>query len=64
MIDELSQKKMIVCNWQQKKRQKPLKIIIPEQTMKIVTFMTSMLLSLAFPHLKIWLSQVKVACRN
>src|SRR5437016_11449164 len=58
MIDELYQKKITICNWQRKKRQKLPKIIIPEQTMKIVTFITSMLLNLAFPHLKVWLPRV------
>ena len=41
-----------------KKHNKSPKNIIPRQIMKIVTFITSMLLSLAFPHLKVWLPWV------
>ncbi|RGB28322.1 hypothetical protein C1646_767971 [Rhizophagus diaphanus] len=58
MIDELYQKKIIICNMQRKKCQKSPKIIIPEQTTKIVTFITSILLNLAFPYLKVWLPQI------
>jgi hypothetical protein len=58
MIDELYEKKMSICNFQRKKHNKSLKVKIPGQTIKIVTFITSMLLSLAFPHLKVWLPQV------
>ncbi|CAB4386519.1 unnamed protein product [Rhizophagus irregularis] len=58
MIDELYEKKMSICNFQRKKHNKPPKVKISEQTIKIVTFITSMLLSLAFPHLKVWLPQV------
>jgi hypothetical protein len=50
MIDELYQKKMVICNNQRKKRHKLPKTIIPDQTMKIVTFITSILLNLTFPH--------------
>ncbi|PKK57181.1 hypothetical protein RhiirC2_798524 [Rhizophagus irregularis] len=55
VIDELYQKKMTVCNWQRKRRHKLPKTVISEPIMKTVTFITSMLLGLAFPHLKIWL---------
>ncbi|PKK57698.1 hypothetical protein RhiirC2_797577, partial [Rhizophagus irregularis] len=58
MIDELYEKKMSICNFQRKKHNKPPKVKISGQTIKIVTFITSMLLSLAFPHLKVWLPQV------
>lgn len=58
MIDELYQKKIIICNMQRKKHQKLPKIIVPEQTMKIVTFITSILLNLAFPYLKVWLPRI------
>ncbi|GES84646.1 hypothetical protein GLOIN_2v1482460 [Rhizophagus clarus] len=58
VIDELYQKKMTVCNWQRKRRHKLPKTVISEPIMKTVTFITSMLLGLAFPHLKIWLPRV------
>src|SRR5207253_8139128 len=58
MVSELYQKKLIICNLQRKKRHKLPKNILPDQIMKIVTFITSILLSLAFPHLKVWLPQV------
>src|SRR5256885_669707 len=58
MIDELYQKKMMVCNWQQRRYEKLPKTTTSERTTKIVTFITSMLLGIAFPHLKIWLPQV------
>jgi hypothetical protein len=58
MIDELYQKKMKVCNIKRIKRHKLPKTVIPEQTIKIVTFITSILLNLAFPHLKVWLPRI------
>ena len=58
IIDELYQKKIIVCNRQRKKYEKLSKTTNSEQTIKVVTFITSMLLRLAFPHLKVWLPQV------
>jgi hypothetical protein len=58
MIDELYQKKMKVCNFKQKKYHKLPKIRIPEKTIKIVTFITSILLNLTFPHLKVWLPRI------
>ena len=53
MIYELYQKKMEVCNWQQKSYQKLPKIITSEQIIKTVTFIMSILLRLAFSYLKI-----------
>ncbi|PKY34972.1 hypothetical protein RhiirB3_455208, partial [Rhizophagus irregularis] len=58
MINELYQKKMKVCNIKQKKRHKLPKIIIPEEITKTVTFITSILLNLAFPQLKVWLLRI------
>ncbi|PKY49987.1 hypothetical protein RhiirA4_466199 [Rhizophagus irregularis] len=59
MIDELYQQKMKICNIKRKKRHKLPKIIIPEETIKIiVTFITSILLNLTFPHLKVWLPRI------
>ncbi|PKY33609.1 hypothetical protein RhiirB3_394937 [Rhizophagus irregularis] len=58
MVDELYEKKISICNFQQKKHNKLPKVKIPEQIIKVVTFIASMLLSLAFPHLKVWLPQV------
>ncbi|PKY46612.1 hypothetical protein RhiirA4_461515 [Rhizophagus irregularis] len=58
MIDELYQKKMKICNIKRKKRHKLPKIIIPEETIKIITFITSILLNLAFPYLKVWLPRI------
>ncbi|GET01797.1 hypothetical protein GLOIN_2v1482460 [Rhizophagus clarus] len=58
VIDELYQKKTTVCNWQRKRHHKLPKTVIFEPIMKTVTFITSMLLGLAFPHLKIWLPRV------
>ena len=58
MINELYRRKLIISNWQLKKRQKLQKTLVPEQTMKIVTFITSILVSLAFPYLKVWLPQI------
>ena len=58
MIDELYQKKIIVYNWQQRKHEKLPNITTSERTTKIVTFITSILLGVVFPHLKIWLPQV------
>jgi len=49
---------MTICNWQRKRRHKLPKIITSEQTIKTITFITSMLLGLAFPHLKVWLPRV------
>ncbi|PKY33757.1 hypothetical protein RhiirB3_452924 [Rhizophagus irregularis] len=58
MIDELYQQKMKICNIKRKKCHKLPKIIIPEETIKIVTFITSILLNLTFPHLKVWLPRI------
>ena len=58
IVSELCQKKINVCNWQRKTRQQSSKEVNREQTIKIVTFITSTLLNLAFPHLKIWLPQI------
>ncbi|PKY61769.1 hypothetical protein RhiirA4_523616 [Rhizophagus irregularis] len=58
MINELYQKKMKVCNIKRKKRHKLPKIIIPEEITKSVTFITSILLNLAFPQLKVWLPRI------
>ena len=58
IIDELYQKKIIVCNWQQRRHEKLPNITTSERITKIVTFITSILLGIAFSHLKIWLSQV------
>ncbi|RHZ58202.1 hypothetical protein Glove_375g83 [Diversispora epigaea] len=58
VIDELYQKKLIVCNWQRKKHEKSLKTTNFEEIIKIVTFITSILLGLVFPYLKIWLPRV------
>lgn len=64
VIDELYQKKMTVCKWQRKRRHKLPKTVISEPIMKTVTFIMSMLLGLAFPHLKIWLPRVLVVCQD
>ncbi|RHZ75099.1 hypothetical protein Glove_217g170 [Diversispora epigaea] len=58
IIHKLQEKKMEINNRQQKKRQKLLTTVISEKTIKIVTFITSILIELAFPCLKIWLPQV------
>jgi len=58
MINELCQKKMEICNFQRKKCYKLPKTINPDQMAKIVTFITSILLNIAFPQLKVWLPQV------
>ena len=58
MINELYRRKLIISNWQLKKHQKLQKTLVSEQTMKIVTFITSILVSLAFPYLKVWLPQI------
>ena len=58
VIDELYQKKMTVCNWQRKKCHTLPKTVTSEPITKTVTFVTSILLGLAFPHLKIWLPRV------
>ncbi|PKB95696.1 hypothetical protein RhiirA5_436225, partial [Rhizophagus irregularis] len=58
MINELYQKKMKVCNIKRKKCHKLPKIIIPEEITKTVTFITSILLNLAFPQLKVWLPRI------
>ena len=58
MIDELYQKKIKICNIRRKKYHKLPKIIIPKETIKTVTFITSILLNLTFPHLKVWLPQI------
>jgi hypothetical protein len=58
MIDELYQEKIKICNVKRKKHHKLPKIIIPDETIKIVMFITSILLNLAFPHLKVWLPQI------
>ncbi|PKC57836.1 hypothetical protein RhiirA1_471868 [Rhizophagus irregularis] len=58
MINELYQKKMKVCNIKRKKCHKLPKIIIPEEITKTVTFITSILLNLAFPQLKVWLLRI------
>ncbi|GES77224.1 hypothetical protein GLOIN_2v1482460 [Rhizophagus clarus] len=58
MVDEIYQKRMKICNIKRKKNNKLPKITIPEETIKIVTFITSILLNLAFPHLKVWLPRI------
>ncbi|RHZ88406.1 hypothetical protein Glove_23g147 [Diversispora epigaea] len=58
VIDELYQKKLMVCNWQRKRHEKSLKTTNFEEIIKIVTFITSILLGLVFPYLKIWLPRV------
>ncbi|GBB93562.1 hypothetical protein RclHR1_21980006 [Rhizophagus clarus] len=58
IIDELYQKKNAICNWQRKRRNNLPKTTSSEQIMKIVTFITSILLGIAFPHLKIWIPRV------
>ncbi|RHZ77506.1 hypothetical protein Glove_177g73 [Diversispora epigaea] len=58
IIHKLQEKKMEINNRQQKKRQKLLTTVISEKTIKIVTFITSILIELAFLCLKIWLPQV------
>ncbi|RHZ76523.1 hypothetical protein Glove_196g120 [Diversispora epigaea] len=58
IIDELYKKKLMVCNWQRKRHEKVLKTTDSEGIIKIVTFITSILLGLVFPHLKIWLPRV------
>ncbi len=58
MINELYQKKTIVCNWQQRKYEKLFNITTSEHTTKIITFIISILLGVIFPYLKIWLPQV------
>jgi hypothetical protein len=58
MIYELCQKKNEVCNWQRKKCNNLPKAISSEQIIKIVTFIMSILLGIAFSHLKIWISRV------
>jgi hypothetical protein len=55
IIDELYQKKMMVCNWQRKRRNSLSKTVSSERIMKIVTFLTSILLGIAFPNLQIWI---------
>src|SRR5579864_3884031 len=47
VIDELYQKKSIVCNWKRKRRQKLPNTVISEPITKAVTFIISMLLGLA-----------------
>lgn len=58
IVGELYQRKTKVCNWQQKNSQKSTKEIIPDQIAKIVMSITSMLLNIAFPYLKIWLPRI------
>ena len=48
----------MVCNWQRKKHEKSLKTTNFEEIIKIVTFITSILLGLAFSYLKIWLPRI------
>ena len=49
---------MEINNRQQRKRQKLLSNVNYEQTIKIITLITSMLVGIAFPSLKIWLPRV------
>lgn len=58
IINKLREKKMEISNRQRRKRKKPLATVTYEQTIKIVTFIASMIVGLAFPSLKIWLPQV------
>ena len=58
IIHELQKGKMMINNHQRRKRQEPLITITYERTIKITTFITSMLIGLAFPSLKIWLPRV------
>ncbi len=58
IIQQLKEKKLEISNRQQKKRKKPLLTTTHEQTIKIVTLITSMLIGIAFPSLKIWLPRV------
>ncbi|CAB4424037.1 unnamed protein product [Rhizophagus irregularis] len=65
IINKLQEKKLEINNHQQRKRQKPLSTINNERTIKIVTFITSMITGLAFPSLKLWLPQVLASlCRK
>ena len=58
IIHKLQEKKTEINNRQRRKRKKPLLITTYEQTIKVVTFITSVVIGLAFPSLKVWLSQV------
>ncbi|RIA90783.1 hypothetical protein C1645_822932 [Glomus cerebriforme] len=58
IITQLPRKKIKINNRQQHKRQKPITIISYEQITKIITFITSVLIGLAFPFTKIWLPQI------
>jgi hypothetical protein len=58
IIHKLQEKKTEINNRQRRKRKKPLSITTYEQTIKVVTFITSVVIGLAFPSLKLWLSQV------
>jgi hypothetical protein len=59
IINKLREKKIEIANRQRKKSQKPLITITNhETTTKIIIFITSILIGLAFPSFKVWLSQV------
>jgi hypothetical protein len=65
IIQKLQEKKIKINNRQQKKRQQLFTMVNSERIIKIVTFITSILIGLAFPYLKIWLPRVLTSlCRK
>ncbi len=58
LISEIFQKKLINLNYKRKQREKPLKQLDNEHITKCVTFIISLIVSMAFPYLGVWFTQV------
>ncbi|PKB96693.1 hypothetical protein RhiirA5_506875 [Rhizophagus irregularis] len=58
LIGEIFKKKLINLNKKRKQREKPLKQLDVEHITKCVTFFASLIISMAFPYLGVWFTQV------
>ncbi|RHZ81047.1 hypothetical protein Glove_126g4 [Diversispora epigaea] len=58
LIKEIFEKKIHLSNIRSKYRKKPLKQLNNKKILKIVTFITSILVGITFPKLKVWFNQV------
>ncbi|RHZ48801.1 hypothetical protein Glove_541g10 [Diversispora epigaea] len=58
VISEIFKKKLVIINYKRNQCEKSLKVLDEEHIIKCVTFIISLIISMAFPNLGVWFTQV------